>query len=65
MVPLVGLTCSLFREREQVLNSLQNTQKSTIKPQNLATLILAILFYLGHESMIFQRQQFCLMLFLQ
>ena len=54
------LTCSLSTEREQVLNSLENTQKSTKKPQNWATRILAISCYFGHESMIFQRQKFCM-----
>ena len=31
---LAGLTCSLSTEREQVLNSLENTQKSMKKTQN-------------------------------
>ena len=60
---LAVLTCSLSTEREQVLNSLDHAQKSTKKPHIWATRISAIACFLGHKSMIFQRQKFCLMLF--
>ena len=60
---LAGSTYSLFTERDQVINSLEN-KKSPRKIRKIEQLENQVISsYLGHESFLFQHQKFQLMLF--